>query len=128
MVYSSLKINKQFWIVIKPTNLSDHGTIEEFIFMGNRQPKWSFKIGDILFSAEGTIGKTYVFCDDVENVTTNFHGIMISHEDVNESIVLGCFLGYLREIGILDKISVGGQGGSLSLSHWNYLKITDFDD
>lgn len=128
MIYSRKRINKNFWIVIKPKYLSDYGTIDEFIFMANRQPKWSFKKGDVLFSAEGTIGKIFIFCEDIENITTNYHGIMISHEDVNESIILGCFLGYLQEIGVLDKISVGGQGGSLSLSHWDYLKITDFKD
>lgn len=43
-----------------------------------------------------------------------------------ESIFLGLFLGYLRNVGILDYISVGGQGGSLAEKYWKYIKIPNF--
>jgi hypothetical protein len=39
---------------------------------------------------------------------------------------LGLFLGYLRLKGILDYISVGGQGGSLAQKYWKYIKIPNF--
>ena len=123
ILYSDRRINDGFWVVIKPEDLSFEGVLDRFQFMGNNQIKWSFSKGDVLFSAEGTIGKFFVFCEDVNRITTNYHSIMINHEDVRESVVLGCILGYLRERGILDKISVGAQGGSLALAHWDLLLV-----
>ena len=127
ILYSDKRINDEFWIVIKPEDLSFDGVLDRFQFMGNSQIKWSFSKGDVLFSAEGTIGKFFVFCEDVNRITTNYHSIMINHEDVRESVVLGCILGYLRERGILDKISVGAQGGSLALTHWGFLLVPKLD-
>jgi len=45
-----------------------------------------------------------------------------------ESAFVSCFLRYLRKIGILDYISVGGQGGSLPIKYWKDVKIPLFPE
>ncbi|MEM4058792.1 MAG: hypothetical protein QXZ12_08765 [Thermoplasmata archaeon] len=118
-----------FYKLIRPLNLSDYGTVEKYEYLGNPRKLQTLNRGEILFSAEGTIGKICVFIDVDDKTITNIHGITIfrkNNEDDIESIFLGLFLGYLRLIGILDYISVGGQGGSLAQKYWEYIKIPNF--
>jgi type I restriction enzyme S subunit len=118
-----------FYKLIRPVNLTDYGTVEKYEYLGNRKKLQTLNKGDILFSAEGTIGKFYVFFDVDDKTITNYHGIVISrknHVDDLETIFLGLFLGYLRLIGILDHIAVGGQGGSLAQKYLDQIKIPNF--
>ncbi|HBW58897.1 MAG TPA: hypothetical protein DEF25_01175 [Thermoanaerobacter sp.] len=120
-----------FYKLIRPLNLTDYGTVEKYEYLGNRNKLQTLNKGDILFSAEGTIGKFYVFIDVDDKTITNYHGIVISrknHRDNDniEAIFLGLFLGYLRLIGILDHIAVGGQGGSLAQKYLDQIKIPNF--
>ena len=118
-----------FYKLIRPLNLSDYGTVEEYEYLGNPRKLQTLNRGEILFSAEGTIGKFCVFIEVGNKTITNIHGITIfrkNNENDIESIFLGLFLGYLRLIGILDYISVGGQGGSLAQKYWEHIKIPNF--
>ena len=118
-----------FYKLIRPTDLTDYGTIAKYEYLGNPNKLETINKGDILFSAEGTIGKFYVFVDVNDRTITNIHGIIIFRKSgVNEvdSIFLGLFLGYLRIVGILDHLSVGGQGGSLAERYWKHIRIPDF--
>ena len=118
-----------FYKLVRPLNLSDFGTVKKYEYLGNPRKLQTLKKGEILFSAEGTIGKFSVFIDVDDKTITNIHGITIfrkNKENDVESIFLGLFLGYLRNIGILDYISVGGQGGSLAEKYWKYIKIPNF--
>ena len=118
-----------FYKLIRPLNLSNYGIVEKYEYLGNPRKLQILNRGEILFSAEGTIGKFCVFIDVDDKTITNIHGITIfrkNNKDDIESIFLGLFLGYLRLIGILDYISVGGQGGSLAQKYWEYIKIPNF--
>jgi len=118
-----------FYKLVRPLNLSEFGTVKKYEYLANPRKLQTLKKGEILFSAEGTIGKFSVFIDVDDKTITNIHGITIfrkNKEDDVESIFLGLFLGYLRNIGILDYISVGGQGGSLAEKYWKYIKIPNF--
>lgn len=118
-----------FYKLVRPLNLSDFGTVEKYEYLGNSKKLQTIDKGEILLSAEGTIGKFCVFIDVDDKTITNIHGIIISKKnkkDNVESIFLGLFLGYLRNLGVLDYISVGGQGGSLAQRYWNYIKIPRF--
>lgn len=118
-----------FYKLVRPLDLSDFGTVKKYEYLGNPKKLQTLKKGEILFSAEGTIGKFSVFIDLDDKTITNIHGITIfrkNREDDVESIFLGLFLGYLRTTGILDYISVGGQGGSLAEKYWKYVKIPNF--
>ena len=112
--------------LIYPSDISDQGYVTKTYFIGARNPIWYLRMGDILFSAEGTVGRTFVVCDEVSHFTTNFHGMIISPEkevSLKKSIYVGLFLTYLRKKLIFDKISVGGQGGSFASSYWNKIRI-----
>jgi len=129
-IYSE-EYKPNFYKLIRPLNLTDYGTVEKYEYLGNRKKLQTLNKGDILFSAEGTIGKFCVFIDVDDKTITNIHGIIISrknHRDNDniETIFLGLFLGYLRSIAILDYIAVGGQGGSLAKKYLDQIKIPNF--
>lgn len=117
-----------FYRLVRPTNLSDFGTIAREEYLGSPKELQKINRGEVIFSAEGTIGKFYIFIEVDDRTITNIHGITIyrENEDDVESAFLGLFLGYLRKIGVLDYISVGGQGGSLAQRYWNHIIIPNF--
>lgn len=121
-----------YHVLIYPSDISDGGYIEETSYLGARNPVWFLENKNILFSAEGTVGKTFIICDEKLKFTTNFHGMIIYPKDksidINKSIFLGLFLNYLRYKGVFDKLSVGGQGGSFAVGYWNLINIPNFPD
>ena len=66
-----------FYKLVRPLNLSDFGTVEKYEYLGNPRKLQTLKKGEILFSAEGTIGKFSVFIDVDDKTITNIHGITI---------------------------------------------------
>lgn len=121
-----------YHILSYPSDISDGGYIEESVYLGARNPVWFLENKNILFSAEGTVGKTFIVCDEKLKFTTNIHGMIIypinNNINLNKSIFLGLFLNYLRFRGIFDKLSVGGQGGSFAVGYWNLINIPNFPD
>jgi hypothetical protein len=118
-----------FYELIIPTNISVYGTVMQSSFIGTKADLRTVKKGDIIFGGEGfEKGRTFVVCEDVGNIATNYHGIKIFREKVNlfESIFVRCFLAYLREEGIIDYIGVGGSGGHCAPEYFNYLLIPNF--
>lgn len=126
-IYSD-KLKENFYTLIRPTNFSEIGTVEKFEYLGNPKKLSLLEAGDIVFSAEGTIGKCILFDDPSGNWITNIHGIVLNKEDRNikESAFVSCFLRFLRYCGVLDYISVGGQGGSLAKKYWKDVLIPNF--
>jgi type I restriction enzyme S subunit len=103
--------------------------VEKYEYLGNQESLQILNRGEILFSAEGTIGRFCVFVDIDKKTITNIHGITIFKKDDKDDvdrIFLGLFLAYLRKKNILDYLSVGGQGGSLAEKYWKYVKICNF--
>lgn len=125
----STEEKSNFYKLIRPISLTNFGTVEKYEYLGNPKDLQQIKRGEIIFSAEGSIGKFHVFIDVDIRTITNIHGITIypqKEENDIESIFLGCFLSYLRDRGVLDYLSVGGQGGSLAQNYWKYLKFPNF--
>ena len=117
-----------YYTLVLPTNLSDYGTVTRYEYLGNPLNLSCITDGDIIFSAEGSIGKCVMFVNPSERLITNIHGIVLSKEtlDKEESAFVSCFLRYLRHIGLLDHISVGGQGGSLAERCWSEIRLPFF--
>jgi hypothetical protein len=119
-------------LLIYPSDISDNGYISETTFLGARNKVWFLENKNILFSAEGTVGKAFIVCDEKMKFTTNIHGMIISPlkktTHIKKSVYLGLFLNYLRIKGIFDKLSVGGQGGSFAVGYWNTIMIPHFPD
>lgn len=117
-----------FYTLIKPTNFSEFGTVEKFEYLGNPKELSNLQAGDIVFSAEGTIGKCILFVNPKDKWITNIHGIVLNkiNHDIIESAFVSCFLRFLRNFEILEYISVGGQGGSLAKKYWKDVLIPNF--
>ncbi|AIS62030.1 hypothetical protein [Listeria ivanovii] len=120
-------------LLIYPSDISDYGYIDKTIFLGAAGKVWFLEENDILFSAEGNVGKTFAICDNSLRFTTNIHGIIITpldKENVNlkNTILISTFLNYMKKRGIMDKLSVGGQGGSFAVQYWDILKFPNIED
>lgn len=121
---------KNYHLLVYPSDISDNGYILKEVYLGARNPVWYMKSGDILFSAEGTVGKVFIICDESMKFVTNFHGLIVTPRSktvlLEDSIILGQYLHFLRSYGYFDKVSVGGQGGSFAVGYWEGFRIPDF--
>lgn len=117
-----------FYKVIRPTNFSELGTVASYNYLGNANNLSTLEPGDIVFSAEGTVGKCVLFVNPYEKAITNIHGIILnkSNHNIEESSYISCFLRFLRKWEFFEYISVGGQGGSLAMQYWKDVKIPVF--
>ena len=123
---------KGYSILIYPSDISSSGYIEKVTYLGARNPIWYLSEKYILFASEGTIGKTFVICDDTMHFTTNIHGTMIYPRDISTdikySIFLGLYLNWLRSNEVLLKLSVGANGGSFAVGYWDNILIPKVDE
>lgn len=123
---------KGYNILIYPSDISSSGYIEKVTYLGARNPIWFLGEKYILFASEGTIGKTFIICDDTMHFTTNIHGTMIYPKDISKdikySIFLGLYLNWLRSNEVLLKLSVGANGGSFAVGYWDNILIPKVDE
>lgn len=125
--------NPAYSLLIYPSDISDFGIIDKTVFLGAAGKVWFLEKNDILFSAEGNVGKTFTICDNSLSFTTNIHGIIITPIDKNivdikKAIFISTFLNYMKKKGIMDKLSVGGQGGSFAVQYWGLLKFPNMSE
>lgn len=122
---------KNYHVLVYPSDISDNGYLLRETFIGARNAVWYMKAGDILFAAEGTVGKVFVICDERMRFITNIHGLIISptskSSGLADSIMLGLYLHFLRSLGYFDSVSVGGQGGSYAVNYWDDFQVPVFD-
>jgi len=123
---------KGYNVLIYPSDISSSGYIERVSYLGARNPIWFLGERNILFSSEGTIGKTFIVCDETMHFTTNFHGSIIypikTKEPLKKSVFLGLYLNYLRSSGVFERMAVGGNGGSFAVGYWDNVLIPNVDD
>ncbi|APH17620.1 hypothetical protein [Clostridium botulinum] len=124
--------NENYYQLIYPSDISDKGYINKVTYLGASGKVWFLGEKDILFSSEGNVGKTFAVCDNSIRFTTNIHGMIItpleSTVSLNNTTLIATFLSYMKHKGIIDKLSVGGQGGSFALQYWDILKFPLFSD
>ena len=120
-----------FYKLIIPTNISEFGYVKKSSYIGTPVKLKTIKKGDIIFGGEGFgKGRTFVVCEDVKNIATNYHGIRIINDnnDIVDSIFIRCFLAYWREKGMIDRIGVGGSGGHCAPSYFHLIVTPKFPD
>lgn len=126
------RFQKGYNILIYPSDISSSGYIEKVAYLGARNPIWFLKEKYILFASEGTIGKTFIICDNSMCFTTNIHGTMIypinMQTGIEKVIFLGLYLNYLRSNDVLVKMSVGANGGSFAVGYWDNIIIPNVSD
>lgn len=119
-------------VLIYPSDISPAGYIQKVSYLGARNPIWFLGKRDILFAAEGTVGKTFAVCDETMHFTTNFHGTIIHPKTDNvplkKSVFLALYLNYLRQQRIFERMSVGANGGSFAVGYWDNVLIPKVDE
>lgn len=111
------KFKENFYVLIKPNNSSEFGTVKKLKYLGSpKKLSPLLKAGDVIFSVDRTIGKCIFFNESKENYITDHYSVILRKENYNirESAFVACFLRFLRDQGVLNYISVGGQGGNLA--------------
>ena len=127
-IYSE-RAKPNFYRLAAPSDLSEYRTIRAFRYLGNRKSLDVLKKGDVIFGAEGFCkGRSVILADEVQRTITNIHGIVFHSNDgdIIKGIFLGCFLGYLRNEGIVDAIGAGGSGGSLAIGYFHLVLFPKF--
>jgi hypothetical protein len=120
-----------FYRLAAPTDLSEFRTIREYRYLGSKKKLAQVRKGDVIFGAEGFCkGRAIILADEVTQTITNIHGVVFHPRDgdILRGIFLGCFLGYLRSIGLVDAIGAGGSGGSLAIGYFNHVPIPKFPE
>lgn len=120
-----------FYQLLLPTNLSEYGTVNKIQYLGTKRKLPLLKKGDILFGEAGFHkGRSIVLTEDVENCTTNAHGLYAraNNVDVKKSIFFRCIFDWYRNNRLIDLMAVGGSGGHFSPEYFEYIKIPKFDD
>lgn len=120
-----------FYRLVAPTDISEYRTVRQFRYLGNKKSLSLLKQGDVVFGAEGFHkGRVVILADEIQKTISNIHGIILHPKDGNivKGIFLGCFLGYLRSIGLVDAIAAGGSGGSLAIGYFHHVPFPKFPD
>lgn len=124
---------KGYNVLIYPSDISSSGYILKVAYLGAKNPIWYLGEKDILFAAEGTVGKTFAVCDETMHFTTNFHGTIVYPIDrkntpLKKSIFLALYLNYLKSSKVFEKMSVGANGGSFAVGYWDNIIIPNVDE
>lgn len=117
-----------FYKLVRPTNISEYGVVNQYEFLGNKNDLSCLKTGDLIFGAEGTF-RSFVCVENAEKIITNIHGIVLRQcekEDFEKGIFVKLVLDYFKAKEMLQAFAVGGNGGSLAIKYLNYLKIPRF--
>ena len=123
---------KGYSVLIYPSDISSSGYILKVAYLGAKNPIWFLGEKDILFAAEGTVGKTFAVCDETMHFTTNFHGTIIHPKrktiPLYKSIFLALYLNFMRFNRVFERMSVGANGGSFAVGYWDNVLIPNVDD
>lgn len=116
-----------FYELLIPTNITEYGTITKTSFIGTKTKLKTIQKGDIIFGGEATF-KSCVVVENTTNIATNYHGIRLinKNNNLNESIFVRCFIEFWRNKGMIQYISVGGQGGHCAPSYFHLIETPLF--
>lgn len=118
-----------YYRLVMPNYITKYGTISTTEYIGSPCKLKTLNKGDLIFGAEGNEkGRSYVILENSEKTITNIHGITLNQkkENLKKSIFVKLFLDYYRSRGMIDDYAVGGNGGSLAIKYWDYLKFPQF--
>lgn len=103
---------------------------KKYTYLGNKNKLKEIKKGEIIFSCRGEMGRAVYFPEQLNNLITNIDNVHIfplEEKEEFESGFLFCFLGYLKNEGILDSIACTGSGApSFTGYQFSKLKIPNF--
>jgi hypothetical protein len=127
----SEKYVKGFYRLITPKQILNYGIIDKEQFIGTPKRIPTIQFGDILFGESGT-GRTMVYLEKDNNTINNAHAHILRPNEgecsLEKAITIRCIMQYYKEIGIIDCLTVGGNGGHLSPSYFDRVYIPNFPD
>lgn len=118
-----------FYMLLLPTNISEYGTINKVQYLGTKKKLPELKRGDVLFGEAGFHkGRSTVLVDEIDNCTTNAHGLYARSEkvDIKKSCYFRCIFDWYRNKHLIDLMAVGGSGGHFSPDYFDYIRIPKF--
>jgi type I restriction enzyme S subunit len=125
-------VRKAGWYeLIRPVNISEFGTVSSKEWLGTSKKLPTLSAGDLILGCEGfEKGRSIVLIEAPERCTTNFHGTVLSWPgaEIWRMVFVRCFLAYLRANGVIDWVGVGGSGGHMSPSYFDYLPFPRVPD
>src|SRR5262249_47947426 len=110
--------------LIRPVNISEHGTLVHREWLRTPRSLPLVKAGDLVLGCERfEQGRAVALVEGPDGCTTTFHGTVLSGptDQLYRTIFLRCFLTYLREHGVIDFVGVGGSGGHMSPEYFEHL-------
>jgi type I restriction enzyme S subunit len=120
-----------FYKLITPKQILNYGITNIDRFIGTPKTIPTMKYGDVLFGESGT-GRTMVFLEHDDITINNAHAhILRPLEDkcsLEKAICIRSVMQYYKEIGLIDCLTVGGNGGHLSPSYFNRVYIPNFPE
>lgn len=123
------KYREGYYTLILPKFLSKYGTVNVCEYLGNPNDLKILKKGEIIFGAEGNEkGRSLVVVEEQEKAITNIHGITLTQpgHNIQKGIFIKLCLDYYRYKGMIDSYAVGGNGGSLAIKYWDFIKFPNF--
>lgn len=127
----SEKYIKGFYRLITPKQILNYGVIDQEQYIGTPKKIPTIEYGDILFGESGT-GRTMVYLDKDTNTINNAHAHILrpikNQCTLEKAITIRCIMQYYKKIGIIDCLTVGGNGGHLSPSYFDRVFIPNFQE
>lgn len=128
-IYSDKPINYRFYQLILSNSITNNMSFRTEMFLGSKKNLKTIKYGDIIFTCRGNLGRCFINCSSNNNIITNIDNVHISSDtqNIDNKVMVGCFLHYLREKEYLKNISIQGSGAdSFTKYHFDMIKIPNF--
>lgn len=128
-IYSDKPINDKFYGLVLSNSITNNMSFRTEMFLGSKKSLKKIKYGDIIFTCRGNLGRCFINCSNNDNIITNIDNVHISSDsnNINNKVMVGCFLHYLKEKQYLRNISIQGSGAdSFTKYHFDMIKIPNF--
>lgn len=129
-IYSDIPYNGYYRLALSK-NFTDTQTINKYQYLGNVRSLKQISMGEIIFSCRGDMGRNLIYCEPVKNIITNIDSVHIvfENQELYKTIFISQFLGYLRDNGYIQNISITGSGAdSFTKYQFELLKIPNFPE
>ncbi len=130
-IYSDKSINNSFYQLVLSNSITNNMSFRTEMFLGSKKKLKKIKYGDIIFTCRGNLGRCFINCSSNDNIITNIDNVHIcsNTSTVNNKVMVGCFLHYLKEKEYLKNISIQGSGAdSFTKYHFDMIKIPNFPE
>ena len=121
-IYKDEVFNDSYKLILSQ-NLNRYGFINKYLYLGNKNKLAVLNEGEIVLSARGHVGRSFVVLDKIANNITNIDSLVLyGNKDKQFSIYIHLIMDYFRENGYLKKYAINGSGAE-SLTKYQLERI-----